>query len=286
MSLHQSNRTHTRRRRFAFTIFLTLALGAGLAMRPGAGHAADTAPPASATPALSDIVLARSALAAIDADRGLRDVNLVVSVVNGVAVIGGPVPNTGIAKRAEQVIRQVEGVKDVRNTCFVTGGPDPLLKAIADRAGSTLPPRPVLTDLPGILTNQAPPVSPFPPNLTAAATLPGSGERVALRPSQPTAGATNPLGAPVGPVGTNPPAPASVSNPGTLTGSSTTGVMAAVAEVRRSEPRFARLTAEFRNGVLVIGGSAPLASDGWDFGQKLGQIPGVTRVAVGAIGGK
>ena len=41
-------------------------------------------------------------------------------------------------------------MKDVRNTCFVSTGPDPLLKAVAVKAGSELPPRPVMGELPGV----------------------------------------------------------------------------------------------------------------------------------------
>ena len=50
--------------------------------------------------------------------------------------------------------------------------------------------------------------------------------------------------------------------------------------------RFAKLTVEVRQDVLVIGGSAPKVSDAWDFAEKLGKIPGVPRVAVGPVAGK
>jgi hypothetical protein len=61
---------------------------------------------------------------------------------------------------------------------------------------------------------------------------------------------------------------------------------AAIEELRRSEPRFARLTVESRAGVLVIGGAAPLVADAWDYADKLRGVPGVTRVAVGNVQGK
>src|SRR5205823_8814002 len=134
----------------------------------------------------------------------LRGVNLVVSVVDRVAVIGGPVPSPAAAKRAEQVVRKLEGISDVRNNCFVATSPDPLLKAVADRVGSSLPPRPVMAELPGVLTNQLTPpapVSPFPPAAPPGAVADGSAAGrpptvVALRP--PLSGGV--LGAPVGPV--------------------------------------------------------------------------------------
>ncbi len=57
-------------------------------------------------------------------------------------------------------------------------------------------------------------------------------------------------------------------------------------EMRRTEARFTNLTVELQGGILMVGGSAPRASDAWDFAQKLRQLPGVSRVAVGAVAGK
>ena len=292
MSLHPVIPQHTRRRRFSFAILRSLSLAGGLAISTGDSHGADPSPGAitPGSPQLSDVVLARSALTALDTAAELKGVNLVVSVVNGVAVVGGPVPSAAVAKRAEQVVRNVEGIKDVRNTCFVSAGPDPLLKAIADKGGTTLPQRPVMAELPGVLSNQLPaPVSPFPPNTNVAAND-GNSTVVARKPALTLPGATGVLGAPVGPAGSNAsvpvtPAPPAIA-PGTLTGSNAGGVLAAAGDVRKGEARFADLTVELSGGVIMVGGSAPLASDAWDFAQKLRKIPGVSRVAVGAVAGK
>ena len=83
--------------------------------------------------AISDVALARSVLAAIDADPVLKDVNLIVSIVDRAAVIGGPVVSEDVKKRVEQVVRGVAGVESVKNVCFVQTEPDPLLRAIAQR---------------------------------------------------------------------------------------------------------------------------------------------------------
>jgi hypothetical protein len=292
MSQHPLHAPHARRGRFAFAIRRTFATALGLAALVGVTSAAEPAPPASAAPGLADVVLARSALAALDAEPELRRVNLVVSVVDGVAVVGGSVPSAAVSKRAEQVLRKVEGVKDVRNTCFVSAGPDPLLKAVADKGASALPPRPVMAELPGVITNQMPPpASLFPPNTTLATNDPAGGAKVvALRP--PTA--VGVLGAPVGPVGSGT-APAAAPQavpataPGVLTGTPpapAADVLVAAGEARKTEPRFAKLTVELRDGTLVVGGSAPLASDAWDYAEKLRKIPGVSRVAVGSVVGK
>ena len=132
-------------------------------------------------------MLARSALAALDAEAELRGVNLVVSVVDGVAVIGGPVPNAAISKRAERIVRAVEGMKDVRNTCFVSTGPDPLLKAVAVKAASELPPRPVMGELPGVLTISCPPAA----RVAVPAEHAGRGRRCELHGGGAEAAAAN-----------------------------------------------------------------------------------------------
>jgi len=278
---------HAPRRRFLFASLCSLALVLGLAAFVSLTSAAE--PPASAAPGITDVVLARSALSALDAEAELKGVNLVVSVVNGVAVIGGPVPSVAIAERAEQVVRKVRGMKEVRNTCFVSSGPDPLLKAVADKAGSSLPPRPVMGDLPGVLSNQVPaPVSPFPPNTSVAAA--NTNSTVVVRKPALIPGAVNVLGAPVGPAGAGSITPGVSINPttapGQLTGSTAGGVLSAAGEVKKAEARFASLTVELHDGVLVVGGAAPLASDAWDFAKKLRQLPGVSRVAVGRVTGK
>ena len=246
-----------------------------------------TPPPASAAPGLSDIVLARTALAALDAEAELRGVNLVVSVVDSVAVIGGPVPNIAVSKRAERVVRAVEGMKDVRNTCFISTGPDPLLKAVAVKAG--LPPRPVMGELPGVLTNQLP-----------AHRSRRSRRTRSLRQSRwiprwwrgsrryPAGNTGNILGAPVGPAGNGrlPPYPHADHRAGHAHERSAAGLLNAASDMRKTEARFANLTVDLQGGVLMVGGSAPRAADAWDFAQKLRQMPGVSRVAVGAVAGK
>jgi hypothetical protein len=254
------------------TFAAALALAAA-----GAAGAADPTPPAPAEVAVSDVVLARAALAALDADPDTAGVTVVVSVVDRVAVVGGPVPTARQAKRVEEVVRAVPGVAGVRSTCFVAAGPDPLTRAAAGRTASILPPRPALFDLPGPLTGAVPAPVPLP----VAAAAPKDKETTAFKPAGEPAGM---LGAPVGPAGAARAGDPAVA-PGVLTGAGD-AVAAAVDRVRRAEQRFARLTAEVRGGTVAVGGSAPLASDAWDFAAKLRTIPGVTRVAVGPVDGK
>src|SRR5262245_40245728 len=126
MNQHPLFAQHTRRGRSAFAILRNLAVVAGLTALVGFAPAAEPTPPVSAVPGFSDVVLARSVLSALDSEPELRGINLVVSVVDRVAVIGGAVPNAAVSKRAEQLVRKIEGVQDVRNTCFVAATPDPL----------------------------------------------------------------------------------------------------------------------------------------------------------------
>lgn len=257
----------------------------------------------AAPPAMTDVVLARSALAAIDTDPALREVNLIVSVVDRVAVIGGPVGSVELGKRAEAVVRAIPGIADVKNRCFVQDKPDPLMKAVADRIATG--PRPLVAELPPV-------VSPLRPAVTSEATPRRTDTAfAALTPPAPVL----PVAAPVVPaetvvVASRPPvlsaaptdggflgAPGS-SRPGVLTtGSSTplaapaatfparpTDVLASANAIRKADARYAALTTELKDGTVVIGGRAARLSDAWDFAQALRRVPGVARVAVGGVG--
>jgi hypothetical protein len=299
MSLHPLPEPTPRHGRRPFAILRILAVVVGVATAAvGIAAAGDPTPATGKVPpassAVADVVLARSALVALDADADLKGINLVVSVVDRSAVIGGPVANARQSRRAEEVVRAVPGIADVRNNCFVALGPDPLLRALADRMGSTLPPRPTMYDLPGVLTNHLTPAAPLPesapvnPATFASADPPGT---VVVRkpPGEPGL-----LGAPVGPAvpGSVPTPSLPPTTPVVLTGTvppvpgNANAVLVAAHEVRKADARFARLTVELREGTLVVGGSAPLAADAWDFAQKLRSVPGVTRIAVGAVAGK
>jgi hypothetical protein len=256
------------------------------------------APVAAAPPGTADVVLARSALAAIDADRSLQDVNLVVSVVDRVAVIGGPVPTADHAKRAETVVRGVRGIEDVKYRCFVQPGADPLVRAVADRVGPA--PWRAVPELPGVVPNPRTGLAsaaPAPSENVAAAVGPtGESAVVVRRPANPAGtgvllppvaaggfGTVPPIVPPVvapptAVLTTGPPGPAPATVPGRPA-----DVLTAAEAVRAADPRFAGLTVELHDGTLVIGGSAVRASDAWAFAQALRRVPGVARVAVGAV---
>ena len=286
----------------------SFAIAVGLLVSGGTVLAQTQIPALPNRPAgVSNAVVERSVLSAIDSDPELRGVNLVVSVVNGVAVVGGPVSSAAVSKRVEFVVRGVPGIREVKNGCFVSSGPDQLMQAVAERMVTTLPPRPSMTELPGVLTGPQPPVWNAPPgsqnpNLVAAAAPvnKGAGNEVVVRkPANPNGDGLGLLGAPVGVAGSTPaPAPGAVRNsssgfgqaPGKLTAASGTGVptnasdiLTSAGNVKKVEARFARLTIELSDGVIVIRGTSARASDAWDLGEKLRQIPGVSRVVIAAM---
>jgi hypothetical protein len=258
----------------------------------------DPVPPAEPTkpqasvaekgPAISDVTIARAVLAAIDADPVLKDVNIIVSVVDRGAVIGGPVSSDEVKKRVEAIVRGVPGIESVKNVCFVQAEPDPLLRAVAARLKPGTKPTgsaalPGIALAPSVPDGFIPPVPAQPPSdLLASADDPN--KVVVQKPTIPAGPAVGILGAPVAP-GTSvvkvPPVPA--STPGALTASAAkpADVQAVAAALRKNDTRFARLTVEVKSdGGLFVTGTSAKAADAWDFARELGRLPGVARVAV------
>ncbi len=205
-----------------FTLLLTsktlrtlaaFACVAGLA-DAGALTAADPLPPAApvtqpapaAKPvAISDVALARAALAAFDADPLLKDVNVLVSVVDRGAVIGGPVHSEELKKRAEAVVRGVPGIESVKNVCFIEADPDPLLRAVASRM--TPGAKPAAAPLPGVSVPPAAAdgfIPPVPPQLPTDLVAINPGKTVVVQtPNLLGAPVVGVLGAPVAPAAPN-----------------------------------------------------------------------------------
>jgi len=250
----------------------------GLALISGAE------PPGNAPPRFQDMVLARSALTALDQVQDLRGINLVVSVVDGIAVIGGPVPSSAHAQRAEQAVRSVPGIRDVRNTCFVSQGPDPLLRAVTDKNWTEQPPHP--REVPGIWRQQ-PPVSPFPlhNHQNMAHRLDANTTVIVRRPAEALPGGREVLGPPVLPPAstTLPTRDVPLVAPGALTATERYDPLKAAWQLQRSDPRYARLHLEYRDQTLWITGSVRQADDAWELATRLRQIPGIQRVVVGKL---
>ncbi|HEX4612852.1 MAG TPA: BON domain-containing protein [Urbifossiella sp.] len=267
--------------RSPFRLLAAAALAAGAAGFAPHGRTAEADPAAAA---VADVALARAALSVLDADQYLRDYNLVVSVVDRVAVVGGPVASAELKARAEDLVRRVPGVRAVRNGCFVQAGDEPLLRAMA--AASR--PLPVL---PPVVIPVRPTAASAAPSdeLVAAAPrpepAPATGERsvVTRRPVSPGENVLLP------PVAARPAAFTQIvasypaAPPAVLTGRP--ALADAVDAARRSEPRFAGLRTDLRDdGGVLISGTARHPSDAWDLAERVRAVPGVARVAVGPVG--
>ncbi len=271
----------------------TLAALTGLASE-GTLFAAKPLPPAApvAKPvAISDVALARAVLTAFDADPALKNVNILVSVVDRGAVIGGPVSTEELKKRAEAVVRAVPGIESVKNTCFVEADPDPLLRAVADRmkpgakqtGGAVLP---GIAIPPTAANGFMPPVPAQPPTDLVAITPEKT--VVAQHPNLLGTPVVGVLGAPVlpGPAAKVKPVTPMVPStaPGALTGSTSgkpADILAAVAAIRANDARFAKLAVELKpDGGLFVTGSVATAPDVWAFATEARKVPGVVRVAV------
>lgn len=230
----------------------------------------------------SDVVLARAALAALDSEPELRGLNVIVSVVDGVAVLGGAVSHPRQAQRLEEVVRSVPGIIEVRNGCFVCPGPDPLLRAVAERTGTARSQQPVVPRLPGILTNDPQPAPPWAGFPVAAEPPAGRRNPETVVARRPAGGTDHFLGAPVRvePVaGHLPHGPAA----GCLTSQHTTPLPAAIRAILLAEPRFNGLTVRFADGVVWIGSPPSRAADAWALADRLRHVPDVVRVVVGEV---
>jgi hypothetical protein len=290
---------HGRHGRSPYRLIRNVALAAGCGLAAVALPALADPAPAGSTPVAAripsappDVVLARSAMAALDADPRLRDVTLIVSVVDRVAVIGGPIPTSDHGRWAEERVRGVSGIADVKNRCFVQGRPDPLVRAVADRLAAN--PRPITPELPPVVPGLKPvpiDVASGPPTNPALAVAdpPAGSPSTSLRPAAESGGFLLP---PVNTTGTAPVSGVPPPVPGTLTAAPSVpavdptrpeSVLNAAEYVRRTDPRFAGLTVRLENGTLVIAGRAPRASDAWDLSEALRRVPGIQRVVVANV---
>ena len=269
--------------------------------------------PLSAGPAFvdytgeSDELLAYKAKSAIATDRSLAGINLSVSVVDRVAVVGGPVPDQATADRVEAVLRIVPGLARVTVRCWVAPPDDPFgdrvseLVADPNSVASVVPPL-VYPSRPGDL--RADPTA-LAWNPGATTTWPDRNAVVVRRQSRPAfegflldpvvAGSPRPRSATipelpmpgradgVTPYPTIPPQGVPTT-PNTTGPSSTQPSMAEeVGRIRDSDPRFGWLTIRLDGGTATVSGRAVHKSDAWDYAAKLRGVTGIDRVVVGEI---
>lgn len=257
--------------------------------------------------ALNDAKLTRSALSALDSDPQLRDIPLIVSVVDRQAVLGGVVPTVELSQRAEAIVRRATGV-EVKNRCLIQPRPDPLIQAVADRITPSFIPE-TSKDLPGIVVpprmnsnstkvshHIRPPVdkrnadshtySQTSPPVVAFKIDPQSAQRPSLL-LEPTASPTGPRPVAEPPVPTHAPVPTRLT---THTATHMNNQNPAMPSARdcstliqhliKDNPRFAKLNVQFHAGIVNITSSTTHEVDAWDFAENVRKIPGVRSVIV------
>lgn len=296
--------TATRVPHHARPIRAAVAVAVGLCF-PAIAVIADPPRPSPIAAPDSDAILALNARAAIAADPALADLNLLVSVADRVAVVGGPVPDAALSGRVEAVLRKVAGLTDVKVSCWVPAAADPLQEMVGNRlkTASAPPTATAVASLPPVLgiRNFAPPTpaGPWAPAHAPPAADPRPVGQVTVQRVVPPPNITAFLLPPVAPPGaavTPLPMPASgvtvptatyptIPPPAVPTAPADSAVELAplLADLRAREPRFAGLTVALRGGTAVIAGSAALAADAWDLAAAVRGAAGVDRVVVGAV---
>lgn len=242
--------------------------------------------PTPILPADSDPLLTAKVRAALAAEPDLAGLNLLVSVTDRVAVVGGPVPDEALPARVEQVLRTVPGLAEVKVSCWVTPADDPLKDLVGKRLHAKAPPpapAEPFTPPPLGIRNPAPtPVATLPRTDEAKARPTGTVtvQRVVpfaflLEPVTSTGAAITPLPMPA-PTGypTIPPTTLPV-DPAALD--------PLLAEARAKEPRFAGLVVSVKGGTAVISGRAASDRDAWEFARLVRRAGGVDRVVVDRV---
>lgn len=232
---------------------------------------------------VADDVLTLRVQAAIAEDPTLKlhHLNLLVNLVDGMAVIGGEVPDMALLPKVERVARNVPGVRAVKVSGWLPSNQskaDPYSQRLAEQLSSKPVASPRLEQLgPPPLAILSKPTEPI-----------AGGNAVSRKPLAPAgllmepvvAGSTKQFSAPGAaplPYPTIPP-PGVPTQPINLPAGGSPWE-----ELRRSDLRFAGLdTLRSGRGYTVVGQAAKL-TDAWDFAEKLQSLPGVDAVVVGRI---
>ena len=246
------------------------------------------------------------AKAALEKEPSLRDLALLVSVRDGVVLVSGGVPDEATATKIEDLLTRVPGVSVVRVTTWVVPPPDPMKRLVGEKltgpvtatglsdrvvpslAVNPLLPGSVSTAPPTLPEGIGPPPAARPPEAVVAQRVEPTAVRGMLQPPVVATAGTFRL-----PAGIDvPPAPAGPAVYPTIRPTRVpvapvepppADIALALLAVRKSDPRFAGLTAEVRNGSAVVTGTAASKADAETFAAEVAKIAGVGRVTLGAV---
>lgn len=96
-------------------VLLVLLGGCATATMMGAGQGGQAADGRSYEAARADNTISAAVDRALVHDREMRAMDIHVETYNGVVTLTGQVDDAAMARRAERLVRQVEGVRDVDN---------------------------------------------------------------------------------------------------------------------------------------------------------------------------
>jgi hyperosmotically inducible periplasmic protein len=222
---------------------LTLIAVAIAAICDSAGAAAP-GPAKPENPALRDARLVAKARRALQDDSVLSALNLGVSVKAGVASLWGTVPTPNLRHKAEDIVRKVPGILDVKNELGVEAADEPLTEFLRIHRPTG---QEVATDWgrpPAWLTRRWTDV-----------------ETTSNPPAPPTVALMAPLG-----ISALPDAPGNLA--------------LAIERVRQSDGRFLNVRAELQGGVVRLRGTVTRGEDLMALAQAISRLPGVERVVV------
>jgi hypothetical protein len=202
---------------------------------------------------LADCQLAVRARQALHQDELLASFNLGVSVRDHVATLWGALPSQDLLRRAEERVRQVQGVAEIRNQLRVE-----------PQAGATESARP--------LPRQEPLAPAAPPTGGTLTALPVEDRPVPARSVPPPVVVT--LRPPTASIALVPP-PVAPTPPAVL--------ISTIDRLRLADPRFRQVRADVQDGVVHLGGTVARWEDLLELAQAVARLPGVERVILGEV---
>lgn len=222
-----------------------------------------TAIPGAARDEARDWVLTNQARRAVMKDDQLSSLNLGVSVRDRVATIWGTLPSAEVGKRAEEMLKKINGIASVVNECKIVPAANPVPQQVADAVKrlqgdegvDSKPPSP-----PAATTGRQVVAKPAP-------------EMLPPRPVHETHETRLPA---IGP-------PAAVLLQPVFTSNVREAGFNSIEKARESEPRFKDLSLEVKGGVVKISGRVSSLKDALDLAEKLNAIPDVRQVILGNV---
>lgn len=211
-----------------------------------------------------DWVLSNQARRALLKDEQIASLNVGVTVKDKVATIWGTLPSADVGKRAEEMLKKINGIASVVNECKIVPPANPVPQQVADAVKR-------------LQENDSVASKPTPPPVAT------TGRQVVAKPAPemlPPRAVNEPHEARLPPL---PSQPGAVLLPPVLTSAVRETGFDSVEKVRDSEPRFKEVALDVKGGVVKINGRVSKMKDAWDLAEKLNQVNGVRQVILGNV---